>query len=214
MQRRETYGTSGPRMLMWFDRVGEDGTETPMGSSVATTSSGTFKVKAVGSFKQKPGCPDHAVTALGAERLNDICGGECYNPSDERNLIERIEIVRIRPQTSPDEKLGDLIDDPFLVHNCPVDQNGCSFSFSDPDFKAGERDVLYYARAIQEPWPTINAEPVKCEYDEEGNCVKAKVCTGDYRSGDDECHTMKDVRAWSSPIYLNYGAGSSSVSSQ
>lgn len=209
LRRKETYATSGPRMLLWFDRTGDDGTDTPMGSTVETDTSGTFRVKAVGSYKQKPGCPDHAVAALGRERLNDICGGECYNPSDERHLIERIEIIRIRPQTSPEEKLADLIDDPFAVHECPPDQNGCSFSFKDPEFKTGQRDVLYYARAVQEAMPTINAEPVKCEYDEEGNCIKAEICSGDYRSGDDECLSMKDVRAWSSPIYLNFAQSQS-----
>ena len=133
-----------------------------------------------------------------------MCSGECYNPGNERNLIERIEIVRIRPQMVAGELIDTLIEDPFLVHQCEPDQNGCSFEFTDPSFSADQRDALYYARAIQEPRPTINAEPIKCTLDEEGNCIDAEICYGDYRSGDSDCTTMKDVRAWSSPIYVNH----------
>ncbi len=207
LQRRETYATSGPRMLMWFDHVDEQNNEAPMGSTVETAEAGTFKVHAVGSFKQKPGCPDYAVEALGEDRIADLCANECYNPGDERNLIERIEIIRIRPQVRPDEEAGELIDDPFLVHECVPDQNGCTFEFTDPGFSGDGRDALYYARAIQEPRPTINGEPIKCERDEEGNCIKATLCRGDYRTSvDEECLSDNDVRAWSSPIYLNYRA--------
>lgn len=204
LERRETYATSGPRMLLWFDRIEAGGNTVPMGATVNDTESGTFKVKAVGSFKQKPGCPDYAVNALGEERIETLCSGECYNPSDERNLIQRIEIVRIRPQITKDEKIAGLVDDVFMTHVCEPDQSGCEFEFTDPDFAAGARDALYYARAIQEPRPTINGEPIKCERDGTGACIKAEVCYGDYRSGDDECLSMKDVRAWSSPIYVNY----------
>ena len=204
LERRETYATSGPRMLLWFDRLDDAGGVHPMGSTVDTDASGTFKVKAVGSFKQKPGCPDYAVSALGAERIDTLCSGECYNPSDERNLIQRIEIIRITPQIVEGERIADLIEDPFLIHDCAPDQAGCEFQFSDTSFDEEKRDTLYYARAIQEPRPTINGEPIKCERDASGKCIKAEICYGDYRSGDSDCLTMKDVRAWSSPIYLNY----------
>lgn len=205
LQRRETFATSGPRMLLWFDYVGSDDTKVPMGGSLETSEAGTFKVHAVGSFKQKPGCPDYAIDALGEERIQNLCANECYNPSEQRNLIQRIEIIRIQPQITADENVSQLIDDTFLVHECEPDQNGCSFEFTDPDFSSNARDALYYARAIQEPRPTINGEPVKCERDEDGNCIKAKLCLGDYRtSEDEECLSEKDVRAWSSPIYLNY----------
>ncbi|MEM9704779.1 MAG: DUF3604 domain-containing protein [Pseudomonadota bacterium] len=206
LQRRETFATSGPRMLLWFDRLSANGEKAPMGATVDASDAGSFRVRAVGSYKQKPGCPEFAVDALGEDRIADLCSGECYNPSDERNLIERIEVVRIRPQSSSDEAIGDLIDDPFLVHQCPANQEGCDFEFTDPDFAPGARDALYYVRAIQEPRPTINAEPIKCERDENGKCIKATICFGDYRSGDSDCTTMKDVRAWSSPIYLSYAA--------
>lgn len=205
LQRRETYATSGPRMLMWFDYLDEHANKVPMGATVEAASAGTFRVHAVGSFKQKPGCPEYAIEALGNERIATLCANECYNPSEERNLIERIEIIRIRPQIDPGEKVAQLIDDTFLVHQCPPDQNGCSFEFTDPEFSSGARDALYYARAIQQPRPTINGEPIKCERDENGSCVAATLCLGDYRTSiDEECLSDKEVRAWSSPIYLSY----------
>ena len=69
MKRRETYGTSGARILLWFNT--KDG--TPMGSTTKTAKSPVFEVKAVGSYKQKPGCPQDAADALGADRIHKLC---------------------------------------------------------------------------------------------------------------------------------------------
>jgi hypothetical protein len=88
--------------------------------------------------------------------------GECYHPSDERKLITRIEVVRIRPQASPDDDVAGLIEDPWKVLPCPSDPAGCSVRFSDSDFAAAGRDALYYVRAIQEPSPTINGAQLRC----------------------------------------------------
>ncbi|MEC7164044.1 MAG: DUF3604 domain-containing protein, partial [Pseudomonadota bacterium] len=87
LERRETYGTSGPRILLWFNTV--DG--TPMGGTVRTDKGPVFEVKAVGAHKQKPGCPEDTLDLLGAERVQKLCANECYNPSDERLRITRIE---------------------------------------------------------------------------------------------------------------------------
>jgi len=202
-QRKEVYGTSGPRILLWFDLLnGADGI-VPMGGQVAQDDTPTFRVRAIGAFKQNPGCPEFSEAGLDAERLERLCSGECYNPSDERHLIKRIEIVRIRPQVRPDEPVDDLIDDPFLVHECPPNEEGCQFTFRDEDYTAGGRDATYYARAVQEATPTINANNLRCEYDEDGNCKKVNPCFGDYRvDREDQCLAPSEHRAWSSPIYL------------
>jgi hypothetical protein len=173
-----------------------------MGGEIETAESPTFTVRAVGSFKQKPGCPDFAKAGMDAGRLQTLCSGECDNPSDVRNLITRIEVVRIRPQAQPGEPLDGLIEDKFLVHECPASPNGCSFTFTDPGYGSGGRDAIYYVRAIEESQPTINAQPVQCERDASGRCIKAKLCFGDYRSGKSDCTAPSEPRAWSSPIYL------------
>ncbi|MEC8565707.1 MAG: DUF3604 domain-containing protein, partial [Pseudomonadota bacterium] len=201
LERRETYGTSGPRILLWFNTV--DG--TPMGGTVRTDKGPVFEVKAVGAHKQKPGCPEDTLDLLGAERVQKLCANECYNPSDERLQITRIEIVRIRPQITPDERVDGLIDDPWMVHKCPVDGEGCSFTFSDPAFAEGERMATYYARAIQEATERINADNLRCTYDAEGNCLKVNMCYGDDRTAaGDECTRPVEERAWSSPIFVEY----------
>ncbi|MFM9863883.1 MAG: DUF3604 domain-containing protein [Micropepsaceae bacterium] len=206
LQRREVYATSGPRILLWFHAVDAQGNKIAMGGRGATDTAPTFEVRAVGAFKQKPGCPDFAKSGLDEKRIKTICSGECYNPSDERRKITRIEVVKVRPQMKAGEALSDLIEDRYLVHTCKPDANGgCTFSFVDPEYTKGRRDALYYVKAIQEAEPTINAEPVKCERDGNGKCIKATLCYGDYRSGEDACTSPSEHRAWSSPIYLDYG---------
>ena len=204
-QRREIYGTSGPKMLLWFDHLSESGQDLPMGSELQRGANPTFRVRALGAFKQKPGCPDSAQQGLGGERIAQLCSGECDYPSDQRHNIERIEIVRIQPQNRPGEPVESLIQDPWLVRSCKPSQQGCSIEFTDEDFAAQSRDTLYYARAIQEATPTINANNLRCEYDAEGNCLRVNPCYGDFRTdSDDNCTAPAEHRAWSSPIYVDY----------
>jgi hypothetical protein len=191
LERKEVYGTSGPRILLWFDLVnppGTRGSELSMGSSVEMSGSPVFRVRAVGSFEQLPGCPSYAEAALTAERLERLCEGECYHPSDQRRLISRIEIVRIRPQASPDEPIENLVEDPWRVIPCEPDASGCRVTFTDNEFAAQARDTVYYARAIEEPSLAVDADPI--------TCAKAPL--------DDDCLGEVEERAWSSPIFVDY----------
>ncbi|WP_353252815.1 DUF3604 domain-containing protein [Salinisphaera sp. PC39] len=206
IRRREVYATSGDRMLLWFDLRNAPGGPRPMGGEATMTDAPRFRVRAVGAFEQKPGCPEDVVRTIGAERLAKLSGGECYHPSDRRRPIERIEVVRIRPQIAAGEPVAELIDDPWRVHDCPADGGGCAFTFSDPGFTAGGRETLYYVRALQAPTPTINADGLRCEYDDSGRCVAVDVCYGDPRTdADDDCTAPARERAWSSPIYVHHG---------
>jgi hypothetical protein len=160
-----------------------------------------FQVRAVGSLEQNPGCPDAAPDALGSEDLERLCRGECYNPGDERRRITRIEVVRVRPQIQPDEDVEALIEDPWQVFECAPNPDGCSLTFSDPEFLTSGRDALYYVRAIEAPSMAINADLLRCETDEAGRCIATRACTGDADPSDD-CLAETEQRAWSSPIFL------------
>ena len=205
-ERREVYGTSGPRILLWFDLLnppGSRGAAMPMGGDVEMDESPIFQVRAVGSFRQEPGCPGFSEEALGAERLESVCKGECYNPTNERNPITRIEIVRIRPQTRPDEDLASLIDDPWRRFVCDDDPSGCVATFTDPEFTTRGRDSVYYARAFEPPREGINSGGLRCEYDAEGSCISVQPCPGP-DGEDDQCLAKEEPRAWSSPIFVDY----------
>jgi len=169
-----------------------------------------FRVRASGSFKQLPGCPDYVKQALSEKHLERLAEGEGYNPSNERYRIERIEVVRIRPQSYPGEPIAGLIDDPWLVLPCEANPEGCTAEFSDEDYPAGGRSALYYVRAIQEAIPTVNGANLRTTYDAEGNAVSVNPCFADYRTDfADDCLSPVNHRAWSSPIYVDYTAGDS-----
>jgi hypothetical protein len=209
LQRKEVYGTSGPRILLWFHLLNAERPDgsygpVPMGGSARLAENPRFEVRAVGSFAQQPGCPEHVTGALEPERLARICGGECYNPSDVRRRITRVEVVRIRPQTSPGEDVAGLIQDPWRVFACDPDPAGCVVRFEDPEFTDAGRDAVYTVRAIEEASPVVNAGNLRCEVDAEGNCVKVHPCYGDdYKTpASDDCAAPSEERAWSSPIFV------------
>jgi hypothetical protein len=200
LERRETYGTSGPRILLWFDLVNAPGHEpVRMGGRAELAETPVFQATAIGSFEQQPGCPEHVGRQLGPQRMARLCGGECYHPSDRRRPITRIEVVRIRPQRRPGEPVEALVEDPWRVLPCDGDPSGCRVRFSDPSFVGTERDALYYVRAIEAPKPTINGDPLRCTRDAAGRCTAVDLCRDD--PGDD-CQAPDEPRAWSSPIYL------------
>jgi hypothetical protein len=201
LREREVYGTSGPRILLWFDLVTRYGNRFPMGSERVQESEPRFEVRAVGSFEQKPGCPDWARYGLSDERLEWLCRGECYHPGEMRRSIERIEIVRIRPQERPGEPLAALIEDPWRVFDCPDDPAGCRVEFVDDEFVASGRDTLYYARALEEESDAVQGRPLHPQRDASGRVVSVTLC-GDPALGPD-CLGRVQERAWSSPIFLN-----------
>lgn len=205
--RREVYATSGGRILLWFDWFAPDGTKRPMGSEIETDAAPRFVVRAAGAFEQKPGCPTTSQDALGPEGIERLCRGECYFPSETRRPIDRIEVVRIRPQIASGEDIAELIEDPWRVFPCEPDRAGCRVEFEDPDYTSEGREVLYYVRAVQPEEPMINGGGLRCSYDEEGECIDVSPCHGDPRTDfSDDCLSPAAPRAWSSPIFLRPSA--------
>ncbi|WP_420431845.1 DUF3604 domain-containing protein [Hyphobacterium sp.] len=204
LENRQVYATSGLRQLLWFDMIDADGNAIAgMGANVEQAGDPVFRVRAAGSLRQNPGCPDYAVRGLSPDRLEQLCRGECYNPANERYRITRIEIVRIRPQVADGEPLDGLIEDTWRTLPCDDVGEGCEVVFSDPEFAEAGRDTVYYVRAIQQPSGQVNGDPLRCTYDENGRCIEANPCFGDYRTDmSEDCAVDVEHRAWSSPIYL------------
>jgi hypothetical protein len=198
LERKRVYGTSGPRIMLWFDLLHEGGT-SPMGSEVEMRDTPVFRVRAAGSQEQAEGCLESTLAALGADRTASLCAGECYNPTNRRRSVSHIEIVRIRPQTRPDEDPAQLIDDPWQRFDCTEDPSGCVATFTDPDFPRLGRDTVYYARVFEAPTPAVNGLQPPCTSEQEGECVRVELCADTGACLSDYAH-----RAWSSPIYVDY----------
>ena len=212
LDRGEIYGTSGPRILLWFDLVNDAGEIVPMGSQVRMAEAPRFEVRAVGSFVQQEGCPEPSTRALSPERLEYLCRGQCYHPSDQRHPIVAIEVVRIRPQAEPGEPVEALIEDPWRRFACEPDPAGCVVRFEDPEFVTSARDAVYYVRVVQEETPAVNGASLRTRFDERGNAVSVAPCYGDSRTPlDDDCLAPIQERAWSSPIFVDQSRMAMSV---
>jgi hypothetical protein len=203
LRARRVYATSGDRILLWFDLLAADGSRVPMGSEVALGGVPSFEVRAVGDFERQPGCPEFVGEALTPERIESLCRGHCYHPSDRRRRITRIEVVRIRTQAEAAESVDALIEDPWQSFACPASEEGCRVEFTDPEFPGARRETVYYARALQEPSLAVNGDPLRCERDDSGRCVRAHPCERRADGLPDDCLAPIQERAWSSPIYVD-----------
>ncbi len=203
LDNREVYATSGDRILLWFDVINHSSNETkPMGSLIQMQNNPIFQVKALGAQIQNPGCNFETNQAID-EVMERICKGECFNPGDQRKNISSIDIVRIRPQSYEGEPLDALIEDPWRSFSCEPSQEGCVVEFGDDQFLGGNREVIYYARAIQESSMAINAGGVSCDLDDSKKCVKVNLCGDEDGQGEGDCLGETRERAWSSPIFIN-----------
>jgi hypothetical protein len=193
LKNKNVYGTSGPRILLWFDLINAPLGKAPMGSEIVMSQNPRFIVRVAGSFKQDNGCSIESVDALSPDRLEYLCAGECYNPTDDRHIVERIEVIKITPQSYAGESIQPLIQDPWMTIPC----NGtgeCIAEFEDQNFS---RDSVYYVRALQEATEAINGSSIS-EREE------FKLCKGSFRTDlNDDCLSYTNERAWSSPIYIN-----------
>ncbi len=195
LKQRQVYGTSGPRILLWFDLLDGE-TKHPMGAAVHRSANPSFEIRAAGAFEQKPGCPK---MSLSPSKLERLCLGECYHPGDKRHRITRLEVIRIRPQVREDEPLETLIDDPWRKFDCEEGKPTCVARFEDPDFATSARDAVYYVRAIQAPTPAVNAGGLRCKGE------TCQPCYGGYQTPfDEDCLSPTEERAWSSPIFVRY----------
>jgi hypothetical protein len=202
MDSREVYATSGDRILLWFDLINHNsGVIQPMGSEVDLENNPIFRVKAIGAQIQKPGC-DLNTNAKVSEVISQLCKGECFNPSDLRKIITSIEIVRIRPQSYSGEPIDPLIEDPWKTFNCEPSQEGCLVEFKDEQFLGSNREIVYYARAIQEPSQAINGNGFSCDKDENGLCTAVNLCGDEKGKEEGDCLGEIKERAWSSPIFV------------
>ncbi len=127
--------------------------------------------------------------ALGAERLQALCSGECYNPGGARRAIERLEIVRIRTQRNAADALAPLIEDPWRVAACDDGGEVCEMVIEDDAFVEDAVDTVYYARAVEAPSDAVNGAHAPCPPEREPDCL-APV----------------EERAWSSPIFVDFAA--------
>src|SRR3984893_10646269 len=205
LKSRNVYATSGERMLLWMNLVNGPGSVLPMGSAVRMNRNPEFEVKAVGAFIQNPGCPDFQRRLLGARKLETLCHNECFNPSNRRRQITRIEVVRIHPQHNSSEPVGPLIEDPWKTLKCAPNEAGCTVRFADPESLKRGRHASYYVGAIQEPSPAINGGQLRCKFDSAGRCTQVNLCSGDpaKTSPTDNCLEAIEESAWASPIFVD-----------
>ncbi|MEP1446910.1 MAG: DUF3604 domain-containing protein [Paraglaciecola sp.] len=206
LKAKRVYGTSGHKILLWFDMINEAKQLTaPMGSTVQRKQNPTFKVSAVGSPIQAPGCPEYIKTSLDSNKLEKMSLGECYNPTDDRYNIQRIEITRIKPQSYPNEPVDSLIDHKWKVFQCPKNSPKCEITFTDEEYSQMGRDTVYYARVIEAAIPMINANTMRTKFNDKGEAVSVDLCLGSYLTPQsDNCLAEEGHRAWSSPIFVNY----------
>lgn len=201
MENRATFATTGDRIDLYFDLERSDGEAVSMGGVAEAAEAASFVVRTRGAPEQGPGCAEDIVAQAPEGFIENICFGECYNPTARRLGIERVELVRLLPRLSADESTADLIADPLAVHSCEG-ASVCTARLEDDEWRTLDRPALYYVRVVQEATPQLNPNGYRCVWNDAGVCTSVTLCKGGYRGDGDDCLEEGNEQAWSSPIML------------
>ena len=150
-----------------------EGIAKPMGSFIESNSNPKFRVKAMGSFKQLPGCPDYVYEALSKKEFKKSLMVSAITPTDERYQLERIEVIKITPQNSKNEDPSTLIFDTWKTFECDSNQVECEIEFTDEDFENQQRDAVYYVRVIEEDTLLVNGSNLRTQFDADGHPISS-----------------------------------------
>ena len=185
LERREVYGTSGERILLWFDLL-----NAPGGARCRWAARSTLRERAalprarrrrVRAAARLPGVVDAGARRRAARA--PLQGRVLPPDATSAGASTRIEVVRIRPQARAGEPVARADrGSRGAASTARATARAARVEFDDPDFAAGGRDAVYYVRAIQEPTPAVNAGELRCERDADGDCVEVHPCYGDYRT--------------------------------
>lgn len=204
MRRRETYGTSGPRMTVRFFG-GWDYPAAMCGSGDFAATGYAGGVPMGGVLPPRPGTS--AAPAFAVWALRDV-----GTPDRPGTPLQRIQIVKLWEEDGASQER--VYDVAGSAERRPVDLATCTPApaakhddqlcrvWRDPDFAPG-RHAVYYARVVEQEscrWQTFvcNRAGVACE-------DPASIGSGYEACCDDAVPKTIQERAWTSPIWYSPG---------
>jgi len=170
MQRRETYGTTGPRMIVRFfggwDFVPQDANSrlpaytgytkgVPMGGELKTAPQGKSPTFLVAALKDPLGA--------NLDRYQIVKGWLTKDGGVEEKVYDVVWADPERRKPGPDGKLppvGDTVDEANATWTNTIGAPELATVWTDPDFDPGQ-PAFYYGRVIEIPTPRWTAYDAK-----------------------------------------------------
>ena len=181
--RREVYGTSGPRILLWFDLLNATAGRAPMGSRADAARDAALR----GARASAASCSCRAAPSRRARRCRASASTRCASASattrpTRASAIAAIEVVRDPPAAPTASDLAARIEDPWLRFACPPDPDGCVGALRGSRSSALGATRVYYVRALQAATPAINGANLRTRFDADGNAIGVEPCYGGWRT--------------------------------
>ena len=66
-----------------------------MGSEITMSQNPNLLLKLLEALNKIAGCSNESVDALSSDRLDYLCAGECYNPSNERHVLNDRKLSKL-----------------------------------------------------------------------------------------------------------------------